>query len=131
MTIRKILLALVLASLSVLPAVAEAQSPRPDARAARADFDAGAIFVDVRSAEEWSEGYLQGARHIPVGEVYAQAAKQLPDKSAAIVTYCRSGGRAQVAVDALRSMGYTNVKAMTGGYADLKSSGFPVVEKAQ
>lgn len=118
----------ILATLSVTPPLATAESLRPDARAARADFEAGVRFVDVRSEAEWADGHLKGALHLPVGDVAEQAAQRLPDKSAPVVTYCRSGGRAQAAAMTLRVQGYTQVKAMTGGYDDLKSAGYPVVE---
>ncbi len=41
--------------------------------------------------------------------------------------YCASGRRARAA-EQLRQLGYQLVTAMTGGYADLKAAGYPVVE---
>jgi len=103
-------------------------APRPSASEVRPAYAAGAKFVDVRSAAEWSNGHLEGALHLPVADVAEQAARVLPDKNQPIITYCAAGGRAETAAESLRHLGYTQVTAMTGGYADLKAANYPVVE---
>lgn len=105
---------------------ADDAKPRPSATEVRAQYDAGVLFVDVRTDEEWSAGHVRSALHLPVNAVTKTAASVLPDKNRPIVTYCRAGGRAQTAAEALRALGYTNVTALTGGYDDLKAAGFPV-----
>ncbi len=107
---------------------AAADAPRPDAAQVRGAYDSGASFVDVRTDAEWSAGHLKGAVHLPVADVGTDAAAALPKKNQPIVTYCVSGGRAEAVAESLRSQGYTNVTAMIGGYKDLKSAGYPVVE---
>ena len=50
-----------------------------------------------------------------------------PDKSARIILYCRSGRRANTALETLRAMGYTNVSNY-GGLEDAQERlGLPVV----
>ena len=61
-------------------------------------------------------------------EVAADASTVLPQKDKPIVLYCKSGRRAQSAAEQLRQLGYRDVTAMTGGYADLKAAGYPVAE---
>lgn len=120
----------VLAAASVLLLVStcvSADGSRPDAAQARAAYDSGATFVDVRTDAEWSAGHLDGAVHLPVADVDAGAAAALPQKEHPIVLYCRTGGRAETAAESLRQQGYTRVTAMIGGYADLKAAGYPVV----
>ena len=101
---------------------------RPSAAEARAAYDSGAVFVDVRTDAEWSAGHVANARHVPVDEVAADAATVLPQKNEPVVLYCKSGRRAQSAAEQLRQLGYQHVTAMTGGYAELKAAGYPVVE---
>lgn len=103
-------------------------APRPSAAEARAAYDSGAVFVDVRTDAEWSAGHLKNARHLPVDEVAADASTVLPRKDQPVVLYCKSGRRAESAAEQLRQLGYQRVTAMTGGYADLKAAGYPVVE---
>jgi len=71
-------------------------------------------LVDVRTAGEFKEGHIKGAVLIPVDEITSRAEKELPDKNAAIVVYCRSGVRAARAAQSLADMGYTNVYNMGG-----------------
>jgi hydroxyacylglutathione hydrolase len=79
-------------------------------------------IVDVRSPEEWSEGHLPGALHIPLA--------QLPDRvgaldaSAPIVLHCKGGGRSSIATSFLQSRGMTNVSNLAGGFDAWVAQGF-------
>ena len=72
-------------------------------------------------------GYLKGARNIPHDRIGAEISAVVPDKSAQIILYCRSGRRAKTALETLRAMGYTNVSNY-GGLEDAQERlGLPVV----
>lgn len=106
---------------------ASAEAPAVvDAVQARALEKSGATFVDVRSHEEWADGHLKSALHLPVDQVGQRAASLLPDKNRALVLYCRSGARAQQAANVLRGLGYTRVTVMSGGFGDMKAAGYAV-----
>lgn len=77
-------------------------------------IEAGALLVDVRSAEEFAAGHLDGAVNIPYTEVDRIAGLIGEDKQRSVVLYCRSGNRSGKATDALRNMGYTGVFNGTG-----------------
>lgn len=66
-------------------------------------------IVDVRTVEEYNEGYIEGAILLPDYEVSAKASEVLKDPSANILVYCRSGRRSKLAAQALVDLGYTNV----------------------
>lgn len=70
---------------------------------------AGALVIDVRSAGEFSSGHLDEAIHIPHTEVAQKIAQYEKNKSRTLIVYCRSGGRAEVAKQALEQAGYTEV----------------------
>jgi rhodanese-related sulfurtransferase len=38
-----------------------------DLASAKGAYDAGAVFVDVREVEEWRQGHIRHAVHIPRG----------------------------------------------------------------
>jgi phage shock protein E len=103
---------------------------RPDAAQVKPAYEAGTLFVDVRTDAEWNAGHVKGAEHLPLDQVAARAQTVLPAKDEPLVLYCASGRRAQSAAEQLRALGYTNVTAMTGGYKDLKAAGLPVIEDA-
>ncbi|GAB5406194.1 MAG: rhodanese-like domain-containing protein [Aureliella sp.] len=81
--------------------------------------DANAIVIDVRSADEWDTGHVASAVNIPHSEIADRIAEVTDDKGANIVLYCKSGGRAGRAKDALEGLGFTNVEN-AGGYDDVK-----------
>ncbi len=105
-----------------------AADERPDAIAAAALAGDGAILVDARSIEEWDAGHAKGAILMPWQQVDALAPTLLPNKEAAIVTYCAVGVRAWRAASSLRALGYTHVTAMRGGFDDLAAAGYPVAD---
>ena len=55
------------------------------------------------------EQRLEGAILIPDYEIRIRAEKELPDKNAIILIYCRSGRRSELAAVELVNLGYTNV----------------------
>ncbi|UXZ04469.1 rhodanese-like domain-containing protein [Moraxella nasicaprae] len=80
------------------------------------------LWIDVRSAEEYSEGHLSNAINIAHTQIGEQIASVAPNKDEPIHLYCRSGRRAEAALQTLKSMGYTNV-TNHGAYDDLVKQG--------
>ena len=70
--------------------------------------------LDVRTPEEFSQGHIPSAILIPDYELAKRAEKELPDKNALILVYCRSGNRSRQAANTLLKLGYTNVKDFGG-----------------
>lgn len=73
-----------------------------------------AVIIDVRGAQEYAYGHVQGALHIPVGQT-TRMAEAIGGRDRSAVLYCQSGRRSSGAVDALRDLGYTSV--VNGGTA--------------
>jgi molybdopterin/thiamine biosynthesis adenylyltransferase/rhodanese-related sulfurtransferase len=86
---------------------------------------AGPILIDVREKDEWTEGYIPGARWISRGFLEQRIEDQVPERSAEIVLYCAGGTRSALAARALEELGYTNVKSMAGGFGAWKRAGLP------
>ena len=57
----------------------------------------GPILIDVREKDEWTEGYIPGARWIPRGFLELRIEDQVPERSAEIVLYCAGGTRSALA----------------------------------
>ncbi len=78
------------------------------------DTESDYIIIDARTTEEFTEGHIEDAILIPEYEIAERAEKELPDKEALILVYCRSGRRSKIASEELVKLGYTNVKEFGG-----------------
>ena len=76
-----------------------------------------ALWIDVRSAEEFAAGHVQGAVNIPYTEIDVRIGEVTEDKDALVYVYCRSGRRSGIAQSTLEQAGYTNV-VNQGGLQD-------------
>jgi len=92
----------------------------PDA--ANAVFDQ-ALFLDVREADEYAQGALPGALHLPRGLLELQVEGRVPDKDRKIIVYCAGGTRSALAAQALGQLGYSDVASMAGGFNKWKDEG--------
>ena len=72
------------------------------------------IIIDARTGSEFAEGHIEGAILIPEYEIAERAEKELPNKAALILVYCRSGRRSKIASEELVKLGYTNIKEFGG-----------------
>lgn len=70
----------------------------------------GVMLVDVRSPEEFRAGHKEGAVNIPVDDVEDLVPRLVPDKDTVLLLYCRTGKRADRALDILKKMGYRKVE---------------------
>ncbi|NOY92658.1 MAG: molybdopterin-synthase adenylyltransferase MoeB [Deltaproteobacteria bacterium] len=84
------------------------------------------VLVDVREKDEWRQGHIPGAIHIPRGFLEMQAASRLPKRDARIVTVCAAGIRSAFAAKVLGELGYTNVESANPGFVQWKDRGWPV-----
>ena len=78
------------------------------------DTETDYMIIDARTEEEFAEGHIENAILIPEYEIKDRAEKELPDKDALILVYCRSGRRSKIASEELVKLGYTNVKEFGG-----------------
>jgi hydroxyacylglutathione hydrolase len=72
-------------------------------------------ILDVRAQSEYCEGHIQGALHVPLGNL-ASYLDTLP-KDQPVVTQCASGYRSQIAASWLRAHGYQQVFNLAEGKA--------------
>lgn len=72
------------------------------------------ILVDVRTPGEYAQGYIKGAKLVPLDRISYDSENALPDKDAEIFVYCLSGNRSRSAASLLSHAGYTNVTNIGG-----------------
>jgi len=83
------------------------------------------LVVDVRELDEWTEGRIPGAIHIPRGNLESRIEQAAPDRAQPILLYCAAGNRSAFAAKSLEELGYEHVTSLAGGYTDWKRSGLP------
>lgn len=83
-----------------------------------------ALLIDVREPDEWQEGHVAGARHIPLGDLPARLAEVPRDRD--VLLFCRSGNRSGRATALLRERGYERALNVAGGIAAWQRAGLPV-----
>ncbi len=81
------------------------------------------VLLDVREPDEYEQGALPGAVHLPRGFLEFQVEGKLPDKQAPVVVYCAGGARSALAAKTMQELGYTDVVSMAGGFNRWKDEG--------
>lgn len=75
--------------------------PTPPINQATNQQTSQVLYVDVREPDEWAAGHIEGAIHVPLGQIeagtYDQISKDIPVK-----LYCQSGRRSGIALDILK-----------------------------
>lgn len=69
-------------------------------------------LVDVRELNEWENGHVDGAVHVPLSDL--SAAKDKLDKSQEYYVMCHSGARSAMACQELSKEGYKVTNVMGG-----------------
>jgi rhodanese-related sulfurtransferase len=89
--------------------------------------NSGAMALDVRTPQEFSEGHLKGAKLIPVAELGDRIGELDSLKERQIIVYCHSGNRSAAASRILGKNGFAKVANLRGGIMAWNSAGFKTV----
>jgi rhodanese-related sulfurtransferase len=82
------------------------------------------VVLDVREQDEWDAGHIEGAQHIPLGELGARLGEVPADRQ--VLCVCHVGGRSARATLFLSQHG-RNVVNLAGGMDAWSAAGRPVV----
>lgn len=124
MKFTRLLAALLATAVAVFAADAPKISP---ADAAKLVAEGKAVLVDVREPAEWQDGVAAPAVLLPKsdfdGDKKQWNAFLAANKGKQVITYCRSGGRANTVANALAEQGVKTANA--GGMKDWTAAGLP------
>lgn len=73
----------------------------------------GAVLLDVRTPEEYSEGHVPGSKNVPL-QMIDKVTSVVDNKETPLYVYCYSGSRSSQAVSELERMGYIDVNNIGG-----------------
>ncbi len=121
-----------MSSFRELLAQAKSQITEIDTSAAATSIDAGGVVVlDVREPDEYDQGALINAVHIPRGNLESQIESKVVEKLTPIIVYCAGGVRSAFAAKTLNELGYRDVSSVVGGFGKWKDEGRPWITPAQ
>jgi len=83
------------------------------------------VLLDVREADEYEQGAIPGAVHVPRGMLEFSVEGRIPDKTVPVVVYCAGGVRSVFAARTLTDLGYGDVVSLVGGFNRWKDQGRP------
>jgi rhodanese-related sulfurtransferase len=83
-----------------------------------------AWLLDVREPYEWQAGHVEGAVHVPMGELLERLGEVPNDRE--VVVVCKVGGRSAQVVQYLNQAGWSAVNLDGGMYA-WAAAGRPMV----
>jgi rhodanese-related sulfurtransferase len=83
----------------------------------------GALIVDVREPNEYTQLRARGAVLLPLGRLNGRV-KDLP-RDRELLLMCRTGGRSQNATQFLQAQGFSNVTNVSGGIVAWHAAGLP------
>ena len=83
-------------------------------------------LLDVREQDEWDAGHIEGAQHIPLGELGSRLAEVPTER--VVVAVCRTGSRSDRAAKGLRLSG-VSAENLDGGVTAWTRAGLALVAK--
>lgn len=99
-----------------------------NAKEAAALVNSGKVtVVDVRSANEFAEGHIKGAKNIDILEEKTfEPQLNALDKNQPVLVHCEAGGRSTRSLKVFEKLGFKNVTHLDGGLKAWRAEGLPV-----
>lgn len=92
-------------------------------------MDDDTVVLDVRETQEYGNGHIKDAVHIPMSALKSRVSELEKHKNKNILAYCRSGSRSNYACKLLKKNGFDNVYNLSGGVMGWSSANLPLTRK--
>ena len=83
-------------------------------------------LVDVRTPEEYSEGYIGNSQNIDFNSPTFDEDILKLDKTKPVILYCQAGGRSSKCAEKLKAAGFIKIFDLEGGITRWKFKGFDI-----
>jgi rhodanese-related sulfurtransferase len=87
------------------------------------------LILDIRSANEYKSGHIQGARNVPLNELTKKLESWSEFKNRPVVLYCNTGTTTSRAVRLLKKAGFEQINNLEGGVVAWKEANLPLLKK--
>jgi rhodanese-related sulfurtransferase len=99
-----------------------------NARVVRKLLGEGAASLDVREADEYQAGHIEGSIHVPLGRLIEDVDRVPRDRP--VVVYCGHGERSSTAASLLERAGFRDLVNLDGGTGAWEDSGYDLTREA-
>ncbi|MEZ0276539.1 MAG: rhodanese-like domain-containing protein [Roseimicrobium sp.] len=82
--------------------------------------------LDVRTADEYKDGHIKGAKNIDFTENNFESEAAKLDKTKPYLVHCQGGGRSTKSLEVLQKLGFQHIYHLDGGLSAWKKAGQPV-----
>jgi phage shock protein E len=86
------------------------------------------VILDVRTAEEFAEGHIEGTINISHKQLNANLNKIIALKDQTVVVHCKSGRRALSAENDLRAAGFSDLRHLDGDMDAWQAADLPLIK---
>jgi len=83
-------------------------------------------IVDVRTADEFKDGHIKGAKNIDIMSSDFEAQLGKLDKSKPTLVHCQAGGRSTRSLGIFEKLGFTDLIHLDDGFGGWEAAGKPV-----
>ena len=90
----------------------------------------GALVLDIRKSEEFAQGHVNGAKHLPSDQILTAAENFKRFKDKPVVVYCDTGSLAAAAVRQLTQQGLSKAFTLRGGFSGWRAENLPIAKAA-
>lgn len=84
------------------------------------------IVLDIRTANEFSEGHIKGATNIDFNNKSFESNIAKLDKDKTYLVHCAAGGRSGKSLATFKKLGFKSIYHLDDGFNGWKSAGKPV-----
>jgi len=87
-----------------------------------------ALVLDVREADEFAQGHLQGARNIPLSQLDARSKELEKFRDKPVLIVCQHGSRASKASKLLKAQNFSALNVLKGGMQAWQEANMPTAK---
>jgi GrxC family glutaredoxin len=87
-----------------------------------------AVFIDVRTDDEYRDGHILHSLHAPLGLLDSKLKEISKYKNRPLILYCRSGNRSSQAGGRLKKQGFEQVYNLAGGVMAWQNASLPLTK---
>ncbi|MEX2489792.1 MAG: rhodanese-like domain-containing protein [Pseudomonadales bacterium] len=87
-----------------------------------------AVVVDIRDKKDFNLGHIAGAINIPYSQLESRATELEESKDKPVIVVCKMGQNAGAAGRKLKTLGFADVRRLSGGMSEWSASGLPLVK---